>query len=109
MLSLTLSTGNEFFHYYTGLEMIKVYYVSRMGAEVLVESNVFRNSRQALTTSQDSIEDGYAVERNNDFGGALTIITQNGTFVNPPYSYRLDPLSKLAFLIQQRAGATLIF
>jgi len=82
---------------------------SRMGAQVLVESNVFHNSRRALTTSLDSIEDGYAVERNNDFGEAEVHITQNGTFANPPYSYRRDQLSKVPYIVRRSAGATILF
>lgn len=82
---------------------------SRMGAEVLVESNVFRTSGIALTTSLYSIEDGYAVERNNDFGEAELHITQNGTFVKPPYFYRRDPVSKLPHIVRQNAGATILF
>jgi len=105
--SLRFGTGHIYSNFYDNV--ISNAINSRMGAEVLVEGNVFRNSDQALTTSQDSIEDGYAVERNNDFGGALSIITQNGTFVNPPYSYRLDLLSKIPYLVQQRAGAKLLF
>lgn len=82
---------------------------SRMGAEVLVESNVFVDSKQAITTSQDSIEDGYAVERNNRFGQAVVNITQHGTFSNPPYPYRLDRLSKIPYIVRQFAGATIVF
>jgi len=82
---------------------------SRMGAEVLVENNVFRNSRQAVTTSQDSREDGYAVLRNNNFAGAALHITQNGTFVNPPYRYALDSLAKTPYLVQNLAGARLLY
>lgn len=40
---------------------------SRMGAQTLVESNVFVGIKDALT-SQFSKEDGYAVEEDNDFG-----------------------------------------
>lgn len=82
---------------------------SRMGAEVLVESNFFYDSKQALTTSQDSIEDGYAVERNNEFGQASLNITQIGQFVNPPYAYRLDRLSKIPYIVSRKAGATIVF
>lgn len=82
---------------------------SRMDAEVLVESNFFRNSKQAITTSQDSIRDGYAVERNNEFGEAVLNITQIGTFVTPPYSYRRDTLSKVPYIVRQHAGQTVLF
>lgn len=81
-----------------------------MGAEALVEGNVFRNTTTlALTTSQFSREDGFAVSRNNDFGGSETNITQIGTFTSPPYAYRMDRLSKIPYLVQQNAGPTILF
>lgn len=98
-------------HIYNNLyEDVLTYAInSRMGAEVLVESNVFRTSNLVLTTSLYSIEDGYAVERNNDFGDGLLNITQYGTFVQPPYSYRPDQVSKVPYVVRRNAGATILF
>lgn len=65
-----------------------------MGAQVLAESNIFVNARRTIITNLDSREDGFAIERNNDWGGEHTLrgpfITRTGTFTNPPYSYQLD-------------------
>lgn len=80
-----------------------------MGAEVLVESNVFRNTNRPIITSLNSTEDGYAVHRNNNFGGAELYITQYGSFTHPPYSYRVDSTAKVAIMVQERAGPTMVF
>ncbi|XP_037035155.1 pectate lyase A-like [Bradysia coprophila] len=67
---------------------------SRMGAQVLVENNIFINVRRTIITNLDSREDGFANERNNDWGVAHTLrgpfITRTGTFTSAPYSYQLD-------------------
>ena len=39
---------------------------SRMGAQMLVENNVFRDTKVAVTAGRDSDVDGYAVLRGND-------------------------------------------
>ncbi|KAG4067716.1 hypothetical protein HA402_005488 [Bradysia odoriphaga] len=73
MPSLRFGTGHIYNNFY---ENIGEYAInSRMGAQVLVEGNVFRNTTLAITTSLYSIEEGYAVERNNDFGGSSNNIT----------------------------------
>jgi len=82
---------------------------SRMGAQVLVERNVFRNVKRPIITNLDSAQDGYAVERNNDFGGAVPEITQPGSFTNPPYSYSADPTANVQSVVRAGAGATIIF
>lgn len=105
--SIRFGTGHIYNNYYENVVSTGIN--SRMGAEVLVESNVFHNSKRALTTSLDSIEDGYAVVRNNQFGEAELHITQNGTFVNPPYSYRVDQVSKVPHVVKRHAGATILF
>ncbi|WP_445283145.1 pectate lyase [Streptomyces sp. DSM 118148] len=51
---------------------------SRMGAQMLVENNVFRGTQVAVTTSRDSDVDGYANLRGNDLGGAATEISRTG-------------------------------
>jgi len=106
--SIRFGTAHIYNNYYENVLSTGIN--SRMGAEVLVESNVFYNSRRALTTSLDSVEDGYAVERNNSFGEAELEITQNGTFVSPPYSYRVQQqLSKLPYIVRRNSGASIIF
>ncbi|XP_037024859.1 pectate lyase A-like [Bradysia coprophila] len=107
MPSLRFGTGHIYNNFY---ENIVEYAInSRMGAQVLVEGNVFRNATLAITTSLYSIEEGYAVERNNDFGGSNNNITQVGTFTNPPYSYRIDRTSKIPYLVRQHSGQTILF
>jgi len=107
MPSLRFGTAHIFNNYY---ENIVEYAInSRMGAQVLVEGNVFQNCTLAITTSLYSREDGYAVERNNDFRGSDNNITQIGTFTNPPYSYRVTRLSKIPYLLRQHAGPTILF
>lgn len=78
---------------------------SRMGAQVLVENNVFRDTKLAITTMRSSDEDGYVVQRNNDFGGAALEISQTGSFSSPPYSYSLDATSSVASVVTSGAGA----
>lgn len=107
MPSLRFGTAHIYNNFYENA--IEYAINSRMGAQVLVEGNVFRNTSLAITTSLYSREDGYAVERNNDFGGSDNNITQVGTFTSPPYSYRMDRLSKISYLVKQNAGPTIMF
>lgn len=85
---------------------------SRMGAQVLVENNFFRNARRTIITNLDSREEGFANERNNEWGADTLrgpFITRVGTFTNPPYTYRLDTLENVPSLVRQGAGATIRF
>ncbi len=107
MPSLRFGTGHIYSNYYENI--IEYAINSRMGAQVLVEGNVFRNTTLAITTSLYSRENGFAVERNNDFGASATNITQIGTFTLPPYHYRLDRLSKIPYLVRQHSGPTILF
>lgn len=105
--SLRFGVGHIYNNYYENIFETGIN--SRMGAQVLVESNVFRNSSVPIATDLYSPENGYAVERNNDFGGAEFVISHNGSFTNPPYAYRLTRLSKIPVLVKQNAGRTIIF
>jgi len=86
---------------------------SRMGAQALVENNVFIGAVRTLITNLDSREDGFANERNNDFGAASAqrgpFITQVGTFTTAPYPYSITPTANVAALVRQFAGATIQF
>lgn len=85
---------------------------SRMGAQCLVENNVFINARRTIITNLDSREDGFANQRNNLFGSesmAGPFITRTGSFTNPPYSYSLQSVHNTATLVRGRAGATTTF
>lgn len=76
-----------------------------MGARMLVENNVFRTTKIAVTTSRSSDIDGYAVLRGNDLGGAATEISQTGSFTDPPYSYTDEPASSVVASVTNGAGA----
>jgi pectate lyase len=82
---------------------------SRMGAQVLVESNVFTNTRRPIITNLDSDEDGFAVELNNIFNDDLPEITQEGTFTNPPYSYNAEDVNGIESIVKAQAGNTVSF
>jgi len=90
---------------------------SRMGAQVFVENNIFINARRTIITNLDSREDGFANQRNNDWGAADSLrgpfITRTGTFTSPPYTYRLDTglgvNGNIATLVRNGAGATIRF
>ncbi|EGX51798.1 hypothetical protein AOL_s00043g817 [Orbilia oligospora ATCC 24927] len=81
---------------------------SRMGAQVLVEQNHFRNTQLAIVTNLDSDYDGYAVHRNNIFDSSNIRITQVGSFSSPPYSYTASPACRVCDLIASSAGTGVI-
>ncbi|WP_327011187.1 polysaccharide lyase family 1 protein [Dactylosporangium sp. NBC_01737] len=78
---------------------------SRMGAQVLVEGNVFVNVATPVKTTTLSVQDGYAVERGNVYTGCgPNLITQVGSFTSPPYPYTLEPASTVAASVTGNAG-----
>ncbi|MFE2443131.1 polysaccharide lyase family 1 protein [Streptomyces sp. NPDC059426] len=100
--SLRFGTGHFYDNYVQGAET-GVH--SRMGAQTLVENNVFRDTEVAVTTSRDSDIDGYAVLRGNDLGGAATEVSRTGSFTTPPYAYTAEPASSVVASVTARAGA----
>jgi pectate lyase len=100
--SLRFGTGHFYANYVQGADTAVH---SRMGAQMLVENNVFRTTKLAVTTSRSSDIDGYAVLRGNDLGGAATEISQTGSFTNPPYSYTAEPASSVVTSVTNGAGA----
>ncbi|MEU8870364.1 pectate lyase [Streptomyces javensis] len=100
--SLRFGTGHFYDNYVQGAET-GVH--SRMGAQTLVENNVFRDTEVAVTTSRDSDVDGYAVLRGNDLGGAATEISRTGSFTTPPYAYTAEPASSVVATVTAQAGA----
>ncbi|MER6032849.1 polysaccharide lyase family 1 protein [Streptomyces sp. NPDC001835] len=100
--SLRFGTGHFYDNYVVGAETAVH---SRMGAQMLVENNVFRDTAVAVTTSRDSDVDGYANLRGNDLGGAATEISRTGTFTSPPYGYTAEPASGVAASVTAGAGA----
>ncbi|MHC3467861.1 pectate lyase family protein [Streptomyces sp. 7R007] len=100
--SLRFGTGHFYDNYVVGAETAVH---SRMGAQMLVENNVFRSTKVAVTTNRDSDEDGYANLTGNDLGGAATEISQVGTFTKPPYGYTAEPASSVVASVTSGAGA----
>ncbi len=100
--SLRFGTGHFYNNYVDGAETACH---ARMGAQMLVENNVFRNTGVSVTTNRSSDVDGYAVLRGNDLGGAATEISQVGSFTTPPYSYTAESASSVATSVTSGAGA----
>jgi len=107
MPSLRFGTGHIYNNIFENIEASTIN--SRMGAQVLVENNVFVNAKRTIITNLDSSQDGFAVERGNDFGGVPPTITQVGSFTRPPYSYSLDSLASVRTAVRSNSGATIIF
>ncbi|MET8976698.1 polysaccharide lyase family 1 protein [Streptomyces sp. NPDC004539] len=99
--SLRFGTGHFYDNYVTGAETAVH---SRMGAQMLVENNVFRDTKIAVTTSQSSDVDGYANLRGNDLGGAATEVSRTGSFTAPPYGYTAEPASSVVASVSAGAG-----
>jgi pectate lyase len=99
--SLRFGTGHFYDNYVVGAETAVH---SRMGAQMFVQNNVFRDTEVAVTTNRDSDVDGYANLSGNDLGGAATEISQVGTFTSPPYSYTAEPASTVVASVTSGAG-----
>jgi pectate lyase len=100
--SLRFGTGHFYNNYVEGADTACH---SRMGAQMLVENNVFRSTKVAVTTNRSSDVDGYANLRGNDLGGAATEISRVGTFTSPPYAYTAEPASSVVASVTSGAGA----
>ncbi|MFF2362856.1 polysaccharide lyase family 1 protein [Streptomyces sp. NPDC058122] len=99
--SLRFGTGHFYDNYVVGADTAVH---SRMGAQLLVENNVFRSTAVAVTTNRDSDVDGYVNLSGNDLGGAATEISQVGTFTKPPYSYTAESASTVVASVTSGAG-----
>ncbi|MBK3578129.1 polysaccharide lyase family 1 protein [Streptomyces sp. MBT65] len=99
--SLRFGTGHFYDNYVVGAETAVH---SRMGAQMYVQNNVFRDTEVAVTTNRDSDVDGYANLSGNDLGGAATEISRIGTFTSPPYSYTAEPASTVVASVTSGAG-----
>jgi pectate lyase len=75
-----------------------------MGAQCLVQNNVFRSVTLPIWTTEDSPVDGFAVQNGNDFGGVPPVITQTGSFTTPPYPYSMEPASAVEGSVKSGAG-----
>ncbi|KAJ8508422.1 hypothetical protein ONZ45_g9307 [Pleurotus djamor] len=78
---------------------------TRVGAQLLVENNIWTGSNKKPLYSTSS---GYAVARGNDFGGGSNT-APTGTFTQAPYSYSLLSTSSTLSSVRANAGATLSF
>ncbi|KAG8762324.1 hypothetical protein FRC11_009849 [Ceratobasidium sp. 423] len=98
--SFRFGTGHIFNNYYydsnDGIN-------TRVGAQLLVENNVFSNIKKPLY----STDSGYAVANGNDFGDGENT-AEAGTFTTAPYDYDLIDASKVVDVVSS-AGATLSF
>jgi pectate lyase len=101
MPSLRFGTGHVYNNFFsngtTGVH-------SRMGAQMLVQNNVWRNVGTPIETTRDSDVDGFVNESGNDFGGGTNLITQTGNFTNPPYSFHLDATGSVMSIVTAGAG-----
>ncbi|GAA3799185.1 polysaccharide lyase family 1 protein [Streptomyces phyllanthi] len=100
--SLRFGTGHFYNNYVDGADTACH---SRMGAQMLVENNVFRSTKIAVTTNRSSDIDGYANLRGNDLGGAATEISRVGSFTSPPYGYTAESASSVVASVTAGAGA----
>lgn len=100
--SLRFGTGHVYNNYYDQvLDGIN----TRIGAQVLVQNNVFVGANKALYDT----DVGYAVANGNDWGNSSNTALV-GTFTKAPYAVpRLSPASEVEKAVVGGAGATLKF
>ncbi|KAL4873956.1 hypothetical protein BDV12DRAFT_581 [Aspergillus spectabilis] len=99
--SFRFGTGHLYNNYY---ENVSDGINTRKGAQLLVESNVWVDGKKALY----STDDGYAVERNNDFGDAKVDV-EEGTLTSVEYEYEALGPENVQAAVVGTAGQTLLF
>ncbi|KAG8895347.1 hypothetical protein FRC01_012427 [Tulasnella sp. 417] len=97
--SLRFGTGHVYNNYYDDIKISGI--DSRLGAQMLIENNVFVNAVKPLMTLE---EGGYANPVGNDWGGATPELNP-GTFTTAPYTYTLGPTTGVSSAVQNGAGA----
>jgi len=102
--SLRFGTGHIFNNVYENIETSSVNI--RMGAQALVEGNVFRNAKKPISTNLDSKQEGSVIERNNDFGttAGTNSITKKGNLNSVPYKYTADNVNSVYSAVTKGAG-----
>ena len=100
--SLRFGTGHAYNNYFANVGDSAVH--SRMGAQFLVQNNVFENTKTCIETTGDSDVDGYVNESGDSFGGCTNKITRTGSFTKAPYSYTLDSTSSVKATVTAGAG-----
>ncbi|QUQ64280.1 pectate lyase family protein [Kutzneria sp. CA-103260] len=104
--SVRFGTAHVYDNYFQNVSDSAVH--SRMNAQTLVQNNVFRDTKTAVTTTGDSKVDGYANLSGNDLGGGATDITRTGSFTTPPYSFTLTPTSSVVSSVTAGAGTGVV-
>lgn len=99
--SIRFGTGHIYNNYY---ENVSDGINTRVGAQVLVESNTWVDGKKALY----STDEGFAVERDNDFGGASSD-AEEGTLTSVDYEYDLLGPDAVKEAVVGTAGQTLTF
>ncbi|KAL2843881.1 pectate lyase A [Aspergillus pseudoustus] len=99
--SIRFGTGHLYNNYY---ENVSDGINTRKGAQVLVESNVWVDGKKALY----STDEGYAVQRDNDFGDA-TADALEGTLTSVDYEYTALGPDNVKAAVVGTAGQTLTF
>ncbi|KAF2855636.1 polysaccharide lyase family 1 protein, partial [Plenodomus tracheiphilus IPT5] len=84
---------------------------TRMGAQALVEGNVFENSGKKMVYTESSAEVGYAVVVDTIFGGQSANTAPAGTLSASSIPYTYTPLSaeNVKAAVTKEAGQTLAF
>ncbi|ORX43648.1 pectin lyase-like protein [Piromyces finnis] len=102
--SLRFGTGHVFNNVYENIESSCVNV--RMGAQALVENNVFLNANKPISTNLDSSQEGSVIQRNNDFGTTSNTnsITSVGTLNSVPYKYTVDNVNSIYKIVINNAG-----
>ncbi|SFE50659.1 pectate lyase [Chitinophaga sp. CF118] len=74
-------------------------------ADLLVESNVFENVSNSITTMDNTFT--AVTSRNNIFTNTSGDTTNSGTAFTPPYTLTITPAANVKSLVMASAGATL--
>ncbi|ORX77565.1 pectin lyase-like protein [Anaeromyces robustus] len=103
--SLRFGTGHIYNNIYEDVDnsCINV----RMGAQALIEGNVFRNVYRPIVTDLYSNEGGYAVSRNNDFDSyseESNPVSSVGNLTSVPYSCEIDDVTTVYNNVKKNAG-----
>jgi pectate lyase len=76
---------------------------SRMGAQALVQNNVFSDVATPVSTTKDSVRDGFVNLSGNAFGDGDNKVTQVGS-LNATLDDTLDPAAAVPDVVGRKAG-----